>query len=1771
MLNIPGYTLRSLLKATGNNLLYRAVRDADGLPLILKTPMASSLGPRESERYRREFGILKRLRDVPGITRVHAHEWIHDRPILLMEFVEGVPLSELTGQPFDGLRALELGISLASTLAELHRRGIVHKDIKPSNVMVLPQGEACLIDFGIATLQLVEHLDAAPASLVEGTLAYMSPEQTGRMNRSVDYRTDLYSLGVTLYELLTGSRPFHGRDALEWFHAHMAVPPQPPISRVPGLPRAMSAIVMKLLAKVAEERYQSADGLKADLERCRDGLLKGLSEDFPLGQHDHPTHFQLPQRLYGRDAQAAVLFQGFERVAQQGRPECILVRGYAGIGKSSVVNELYKPVVRQRGFFLSGKFDQLQQDIPYATLAQAIRGLSQQLLAGTDEELAHWRERLLAAWQGQGQLLVDVVPSLGLVAGKQPPVPELPASEAAARFNRVFRQFLSVFATAEHPLVVFLDDLQWADLASLRLLQHLLSHPETPPLLLIGAYRDNEVGPAHPLTQVLEELAKAGARMTDLQLEPLSLEEVRQFVADTLPQAGMDLILPLSEMARAKTGGNPFFLFQFLLTLHHDGLLVRAPGGSWEWDAEAVQARGYSDNVVDFMAGKLRQLPEVTQHLLRLAACAGNTFPLQVLGIISNILEATEIEQGLEPAILEGMLVRAGEEQYRFLHDRIQQAAYALIPEEERKAVHLRIGRLLLASLSAEEVSEHLFDVVSQLNAGAALLEDPHERHRVARLNAEAGQRAKASTALLSASTYFAAAFQLLPGDPWETDPDLAFKLHLERAGCEFMSGNTAEARRLVEEARLRVHGRTDLSAVYRMKSDIHIAAGEIQESCDCLLECLGLLGMPLPPKPSWEEVVQATEEVKVLLGDRSIESLIGLPFVSDPDMEAVMSVLGAMLTPTFYTNPNLLILHLSRMVCLSLKHGNMSASVDGYAGFGLVLGPYFKRYQEGYDFGKLACELVERYGLNTLRGKALVCLETISYFTQPLSVAQDLITRAFQHGLQTSDFQVAGYCCNHIVTNRLHMGHPLEEVYQESVARLAFVSKAGFVDMRDTLSVTQRYVQQLRGMSASFHSLNGEGFDEASFEAGLTAERMSATRCLYWLVKLQSRFMCGAYEEALTVSSKATELSWSLIGHIQLLDLHLFHALSLAAHFGKMGPAEQTEALEALRRHQQQLAEWAASCPATFLAPERMVSAELARVTGQVVEALQAYEEAYQAAQAHGFIQSAALACELAARFWYGRRVDTLADAYARKACTAYLRWGAKGKVMQLETEWSHLQPSATLEEGVTDTSSTQIDALTVVKAQQAISSEIVLERLGATLLRVTIENAGAQRGALLLPEGDKLSVATHSGPFSEDASEDASAEPESHPLPWTLISYVKRTREHVLIGDASRPHAFSADPWFAQSRARSVLCLPLLRKDAFRGVLFLENNLATNAFSSGRIALLGHMASQAAISIENARLYAEVQRTEAALRSANDDLERRVEERTRELKQAQAQLVDTARAAGMAEVAINVLHNVGNVLTSAVINLEMMEEMAGSTHMGRLKQAMSLLEAHRGDLAHFLTQDTRGIQLSSYLSALTEQLLRERAALQDSMKAMGKHIEHIRAIVQVQQTYARSTLSNEECELAPLIMDAINIQMPALRRHGVEVTQEFVPLPRMVLDKHKVMQILINLFTNAKKAMSALPEGQRRLHVRLTVEGNTARIQVVDNGAGVAPENKDRIFSQGFTTGEGGQGLGLHSSAIAAKMLGGRLSLESEGEGLGATATLELPIQGGALPGTS
>ncbi|WNG30096.1 AAA family ATPase [Cystobacter fuscus] len=1752
MLRFPGYSLLGLLQSTSSNLLYRALREVDGQPVILKTPRSDFPGARERAHLQHEYTLLQRLRDTPGVVQVHAYELLQERPVLVLGNEGGTSLSEHLDRPFPVERFLPIALDLCTTLAEVHRRGVIHKDIKPANILLSESGQPWLIDFGISTLQRTQHVEAAPAALVEGTPAYMSPEQTGRMNRALDYRTDLYSLGITFYQLLTGRLPFTGRDLLEWFHAHLAQAPVPPHQVVPGLPRALSSLVMKLLSKRAEERYQGAEGLRFDLERILNG-----ERDFPLGQKDVPARFLLPQRLYGRHAEVATLLEAFERVAQTGRPEWVLVRGYSGIGKSSVVKELHQPVLRSRGFFLRGKFEQYQRDKPYAPLVQALRGLIQHLLAGSDAELATWRQRLLEALEGQGEVLLEMVPQLELVLGRQPAVEDLPLEAAQHRVHHLFQRLLSVFATGEHPLVLFLDDLQWADAACLAFIQYLMTHPDTPPVLWVGAYRDNEVNPTHPLLLTLAKARKAGTRFSEIHLGALSLEQTHQLVADALPGAQEDMVRPLSALVWEKTAGNPFFLLQLLQTLHQEELVTRAPEGGWRWDEAGVKACGYSDNVVDFMADRLRQLPPDTQHLLQLAAGVGSSFPLSLLSLLAE-REAPDVERCLEPALLEGLVVQAGPLELRFLHDRIQQAAHGLTSREERERLHLRIGRLLLRGLGAEELEERLFDVVAQLNAGVKLLDDVEERTRLAHLNARAGFRARNSTAHQSAVGYLGLAFSLLPGDPWQTHPELAFNLRLAHASSEMVLGHTAQALQLVAEASHHARTRLDTVSAYILKSRLLLLTGDAQASLRNLLECLERFEIPLPFSPSAGELSAAEAELEGLLERHSVESLLDLPAMTDPDVTAIQNALSSLATLALFTSPGLATIAALRSVVLSIRHGNTEASAIGYVLCAVWYCMIRQKYDKAHAFGKLAHDLIERHPNSLYRGRVLAFYSGLACLREPFAQTHKYSLAAFEHAQRLGDSPAA---CVHgfSISRRLLVeGRELSEVHQEIQAFVEFSRNANYRILELLTRYLERFVQQLRGLTPSFSSLDGEGFDEESAEAAIVSGRSAQHHNMFLFIKLQSRYMCGDYEQARRARALATQEARRIPGDTAAFAYHLYGALTLAACYRNASAEEKREFLADIELHRQQLAGWASGCPANFVAAKRLVAAELARISGHTEQALRSYEASLSAAREYGAHHLVGLICELAARYCKDLGLPSLTTAYIRQAHEGYIQWGAHGKAHQLEEQWPQLLVMDSRQDTTTTGTGVQrIDALAVIKAQQAISSEIVLERLVATLMRVALESAGAQRGAFLLLQDDALQLVAFQPP---SAREDEALQP--HELPLSLLAYVRRSGEHVLLDDTTQPHPFSSDVYFSSSSARSVLCLPVRRQDTLQGLLYLENSLSSETFSHGRLSLLEHLASQAAISIENARLYSDVRKAETALRHANEELEARVQQRTHELRQAQARLVETARRVGMAEVASSVLHDVGNALTSIVVDTALMRGAAATSRVNRFRQATALLEDNRSQLAEFLTQDARGRHMVDYLIRLSEELEQEHTSLSKNLETLDSNVARVRSIVESQQAHATSTLLMEECDLGELVDEALRLQQGALFQAGITVSREVPGLPPVKTDKHKVLTILINLLSNARQAMEAHPQDDPHLTIRATLEDGWVRLQVVDTGVGIAPDIREHLFTQGFTTRAEGHGIGLHSSALAAQLMGGRLTLDSEGLGHGTTATLLIPF---------
>jgi PAS domain S-box-containing protein len=1464
-----GYVFSPLRE--GDIALYRG--SGNGLaPILLAAAEETSLGC--VEQLKHEFALKAEL-DADWAARPIGLTHYSDRMALVLEDPGGVPVDRLLGQPLELSQFLRIAIPVAGALRRVHERGLIHKDIKPANILVdAASGGVWLTGFGIASRLPRERQDPTPPEVIAGTLAYMAPEQTGRMNRSVDFRSDLYALGVSFYEMLTGTLPFTAADPMEWVHCHIARQPVPPDEQVAGVPGPLSAIVTKLLAKTAEERYQTAAGVEADLRRClAEWESHGRIEPFSLGGCDVSDRLLIPEKLYGREREIDALLASFDRVAANGTSELVLVSGYAGIGKSSVVNELHKALVPPRGLFASGKFDQYKREIPYATLGQAFQSLVRSLLSQSEAELSRWRVPLSEALGPNGQLIVNLVPELELVMGKQPPVADLPPQDAQNRFQMVFRRFLGVFARKEHPLALFLDDLQWLDTATLDLLVHLVTHPEVQHLLLAGAYRDNEVGPAHPLLRTLEAIRAVDARVHEIVLAPLELDDVGRLIADALHCKPED-VRSLAQLVQEKTGGNPFFAIQFFTALAEEGLLTFDPvSRAWQWQMDHIRAKSYTDNVMDLMAGKLRRLSSTTQEALKQLACLGNGAEIATLATVHG-----ETEEAMHTALWEA--VRAGlvfreDGTYRFLHDRIQQAAYSLIADERRADIHLRIGRVLLASMTADELAEHLFDIANQLNRGAARLIDWDEKAQVAAIDLRAGRKARASAAYASACAHLAAGIALLDDQHWDSQYALTFSLWLERAECEYLSGNFEAAEGLIAELLARAASKVDKAAVYHLKVQIHVAKSENPQGVDSALTCLGLFGIDLPAHPTQEQVQAEYDSVWQTLDGRPIESLINLPLITDPEKQAALQVLSVLGPPAYFTDFRLYCLQVCRMANVSMQHGASGAAAHAYGFWGIVLASVFHRYRDAFGFAKLACDLVEKHGFIAYRSKVYLAMAAVAFWTQPIANVIAYMRTGFRTAIETGDLYFACYGMHGRITSLLLRSDPLDVVWRESEMALDLAREAKYGDTSRIIISQQRFIAAMQGRTVTLSTFSDAQFDEATFEARLTGDCMSLTIAWYWILKLKARFLSGDYAEALAAANKAKPLLLATHVLIELLDYFYYTALTVSALYENASGDEQQEWHELLTAHREQLREWAENCPATFADKYALVSAEIARLVGRDADAMRLYEQAIQSAREHGFVQNEGLAHELAARFFTARGFDTIAHACLREARRCYHRWGAAGKVRQLEQLHPHIRdalvpasPTATI-----GTPVEQLDVGTVLKAAQAVSGEIELSKLIETLLRIAVEHAGSERGLLILFAGDKPRIeaeATTGRGRVEIMLREAAVSPAE--LPVSMVHYVMRTRQSVILDDALLQNPFSADEYICQKFVRSVLCLPLVKQSKLIGVLYLENKLAAHVFTPARISVLELLASQAAISLENARLYSDLREREARIRGLID-----------------------------------------------------------------------------------------------------------------------------------------------------------------------------------------------------------------------------------------------------------------------------------------------------------
>ena len=1478
----PSDYVLELLREGAEFSLYRGRQLSNASPVLALALAAQQPSPESFRRLEHEYSLAAQL-DPGWAAKPLALTRHEGRTLLILSDPGGEPLDRVLernvhkrnvlerkqGQALDLACRLRIAVGLAKALGHAHGQGLIHKDIKPANVLVNDDGDAWLTGFGIATQLPLGRQAPVPPEIIAGTLAYMAPEQTGRMNRSIDSRSDLYSLGVTLYQMLTGVLPFAAADPLEWVHCHIARQPVPP-GDLATIPEPLSSLIMKLLAKNAEERYQTAFGIEADLRTClAEWELYGHIDEFQLGAHDSPEQLLIPEKLYGREGEVETLLAAFERVMANGVPELVLVSGYSGVGKSSVVNELHKALV-PRGLFAAGKFDQYKRDIPYATLAQAFQALVRQILVKNESEVEQWRDTLREAVGPNGQLIVGLIPEVEFILGKQPPVPELPPRDAQNRFQLVFQRFLCAFATPEHPLALFLDDLQWLDVATLELLEFLITDPDVGHLLLVGAYRDNEVSSSHPLMRTLRAIRKAGARVEEIVLTPLGLDDVTRLVADAVHSAP-EFSSPLAQLVHEKTSGNPFFTIQFLKALAEEGLLrFDRDADTWSWDLSGIRAKGYTDNVVSLMVGKLKRLSNATQIALQQLACLGNVVDFATLVLVYGRSEE-EIHAALWEAALTGLVLRL-DSSYTFLHDRVQEAAYALIPESERAVAHLRIGRALASRTAPDQIEESIFEIVNQLDRGATLIDGRKERERVAEFNLIAGKRAKTSMAYAAALKYLAAGLELLAEDSWERRYELTFELNYHRAECELRGADLAEAEARLTMLSQRTVNPVDAAAVACLRMTLYTTLDRSDRGIEVCLDYLRDTGTCWSPHPTDDAVKQEYEQIWRLLGGRSIEELVDLPLMNDPEIQATLNVLTEVVTPALFTDKNLLSLAICRMVNLSLEHGNSDGSCFAYVWLGMILGPHFGDYKAEFRFGRLGYDLVEKRGLHRYQARAYMSFgNLVMPWTKHVQIGRTLVRRAFDAANRGGDLTFAAYSCNNLNTNLLAAGDPLTEVQREAENGLEFARKARFGLVIDIITAQLGLVRTLRDLTPKFGSFNEGRFEESWFEDHLHSDpHLALPECWYWIRKLQALVYANDWPSALEAASRAQQLLWTSPSFFEVAEYHFYDGLAHAAQYDAASTSERTQHLEALVSHHRRIEAWAENCPENFANRAALLAAEIARIEDRALDAMHLYKEAIRSAEEHGFVQNEGLAHEVAARFYLARGFDTIAHTYIRNARSCYDRWGASGKVKHLDALYPQLRqehipvsPAATI-----GTAIGQLDLQTVVKSSQALSSEIVLPRLIEKLMHIVVEHAGAERGLLILVRDDKPQIEAESniiGGGIHVTVRQTAVTPFD--LPLSALHYVIRTQERLVLDDALVGTMYSEDEYVRRKRPRSVLCLPILKQAKLVGALYLENNLTPCAFTLDRVTVLELLAAQAAISLENARLYSDMQRSEAYL----------------------------------------------------------------------------------------------------------------------------------------------------------------------------------------------------------------------------------------------------------------------------------------------------------------
>ena len=1492
MLRLAGYHGLTLLHQGSKSVITRAKRDADNLPVIIKQVSRSTLINDNISRLRHEYHLLCDL-NIPGVIRPLSHQQNEQFLFTVFHDRGGEQLRHaMRNEASNWQSLLPLMRKLSELVGRIHEAGITHKQITPDNITVNPHtGEMEIIDFTLATRLDSEEAQPETTQIPFEALPYMAPEQSGRINRRIDFRTDFYSLGIIFYEMLAGQPPFVAQDKLELIHSHIARHPTPLHQARHEIPQALSDIVLKLLAKDAAQRYQSTFGLIADLSECiRQEQGAGIIVPFAIARQDRPERFLIPQRLYGREHTITKLLSWYEEV-MQGKPQTVFISGYSGIGKSTLVNEIRQRIIEQNGIFVGGKFDQFSRSRPYSAIIFALQSLIRQLLTEPEQQIALWRSRLHTVLGDNASLMIRLIPELELIVGKPIDIRRLPPHQAQNLVSRMFIRLLELFSAHDRALVLFLDDLQWADMASLSLVSSLTRNNRLSCLMLIISYRDQEIGPTHPIRLLIDNSNSTKGRVNQIRLEPLNQVQISHLLADTLHRESHETY-SLSHICLQKTQGNPFFLKQFLDSLHNQKLIFFRQG-KWHWDEHDIQNQEMADDVITLLVTRIEGLPQETQQVLKLAACIGNRFNLKTLSVVYD-QDYDSTAQALWPSLSDGLLIPLDEHYqmaeadarkliwYRFVHDRVQQAAYSLVRPGQRKTLHLQIGHLLRRSIPEDELDEHIFEIANHLNIAREIITQPDQRILLAKLNLRAGFKARQSAACEGSAEYFQHGLDLLPEDCWSSHYHTSLAIHTAAAESAFGRSDFVRMESLIDQILRHAHTLQDQLKIHELRIQAETACNRFDRALKIALEVLSLLDIQLPESPGRLRIHLTLMKTQWQLVKQSETRLLEAPEISNPRIKAALPILTSMFGIVKFSSSSLRPLVMAKQVELTLQHGLTPCAAQSFAGYGGMLCGYYGEIEKGYALGQLALKLDQQLPSKTTHHKTLFLHYTyIAHWKQPLQETLEPLLQGHHLALDCGDVEWGAYALATYIQYYFFLAPRLDDLKQTLGEYLHQIRLSGQKQSEEYSLFTLQTIDNLLGHCNPASRLEGEYYRESVMLQQHKANNHKTAICLHYFYKGLLHYLFAEYAEAAAVCRKGLEYLRYISGTYTSPYFLYLSALTELALLSEQPLQRRLAKRRKIKQILKQLGRLSGFSPQNHKHHVLLIKAELYRVSGRRSLAMTYYENAITSAEKSAFILDRALSNELAGRFYIEWGKPTLAQANLQAAWNIYMAWGAISKcdqmirqyshnfaeqsdlIMAAPTEYAQDQPS----EGV---SNQNLDIASVLKAAHTIADEIVLERILERLMTLAMESAGAQRSVLMLNREGDMSVAADtdmdghcqikSGTLISAAGAD---------LPLALVHYVSRTQHSVVIDSTAEDQFFLQDTYLRHKSPCSILCLPILYHGELTAILYLENNEARGVFTPERVETLKVLAAQAAISIETAKLYRSLEQSEREYRS--------------------------------------------------------------------------------------------------------------------------------------------------------------------------------------------------------------------------------------------------------------------------------------------------------------